>query len=172
MKARIAPPQTLLHELLRYDGETGKFYWRKDMNYNSKAGSEAGGFSPAGYSRILIKGYGQVFSHRLAWVYNHGHLDTDQEIDHIDGNPANNRMNNLRLATSSQQKQNKSVQSNNRCGLKGAYFHSWRTGKKWRTQIKTEKGLIFLGYFATAEEAHEAYKCAALHYFGEFARVA
>jgi hypothetical protein len=113
-----------------------------------------------------------VAAHRLAWVYVHGSIPDGMEIDHKDCDPTNNRLDNLRLATSSQQKQNKRVQSNNRAGLKGAYYHACRTGKKWRSQIKVGQRLIFLGYFHTAEEAHEAYAAAAAEHFGEFARVA
>lgn len=166
------PPQQLLHDLLIYDGRLGKFFWRKSPKYDIQAGSEAGCVARNGYIRIGISGYGQLAAHRLAWVYNHGSLDVDQEIDHIDGNPANNRMINLRLATSSQQKMNKRVQSNNRSGLKGAYYHACHKGKKWRSQIKVGERLIFLGYFHTAEDAHEAYKAASAHYYGEFARAA
>ena len=102
----------------------------------------------------------------------HGLTIGGAEIDHIDGNPSNNAIANLRLATSSQQKQNKRVQSNNRSGLKGAFYHACRKGKKWRSQIKVGDKLIFLGYFHTPEEAHAAYCEAAREYFGEFARTA
>jgi hypothetical protein len=101
-----------------------------------------------------------------------GSIPADMEIDHADGNPSNNRLSNLRLATSSHQKRNKRVQSNNRSGLKGAFWHGCHKGKKWRSQIKVGKRLIFLGYFHTAEEAHVAYSRAAKEHFGEFARVA
>lgn len=115
-------------------------------------------------------------AHRLAWIYVHGLTIGGAEIDHIDGNPANNAIANLRLATSTQQKQNKRVQSNNRSGLKGAYYHACHKGKKWRSQIKVDRDgqkiLVFLGYFETAQQAHEAYAAAAIKYFGDFARVA
>ena len=74
-----------------------------------------------------------------------------------------------RLATSSQQKQNRKIQSNNRSRLKGAYYHACRPGMKWRSQIKVGGCLKFLGYYETAREAHEAYKRAAFVEFGEFA---
>ncbi len=97
------------------------------------------------------------------------------EIDHKDTDPSNNRLDNLRLATSQEQKRNKKVQSNNRSGLKGAYYHACRKGKKWRSQIRIGPGrenLIFLGYYDTALEAHMAYRSAAIRHFGEFARAA
>lgn len=70
--------------------------------------------------------------------------------------------------SSSQQKMNKSVQSNNRSGLKGAYYHACRKGKKWRSQIKHDGRLEFIGYFDTAQEAHEAYLSRSNELFGEF----
>jgi hypothetical protein len=121
---------------------------------------------------IGAPGHAQMGAHRLAWIYMYGPTIGGAEIDHIDGNPANNAIANLRLATSRQQKQNKRAQSNNRSGLKGAYYHACHKGKKWRSQIKVGDVLIFLGYFHTAEEAHAAYGEAALDYFGEFARTA
>jgi len=172
MKFNPLPPQKLLHDLLRYDGTTGDFYWREFARFDRPAGSVAGSVTKLGYVRICIKGYGQLGAHRLAWVYNYGCIPEGMEIDHADNNPSNNRMSNLRLATSSQQKMNKRVQSNNRSGLKGAYYHAAHKGKKWRSQIRVEDRLVFIGYFETPNEAHEAYKEAAEFYFGEFARTA
>jgi hypothetical protein len=94
------------------------------------------------------------------------------EIDHVDGDPINNRLGNLRLATSAQQKMNKRVQSNNKSGLKGAFYHACRDGKKWRSQIKVSGQVLFLGYHQTPEDAHAAYAAAAAKHFGEFSRVA
>lgn len=165
------PPQELLHDLLRYDGMTGIFYWRNPKAAWIKPGSVAGS-TKRNYRCIGIAGYGQLQAHRLAWIYEFGKLDEFQEIDHKDGNGMNNRMSNLRLATSSQQKMNRRIQYNNRSGLKGAYYHACHKGKKWRSQIKFEGRILFLGYYHTPEEAHAAYRAAATHYFGEFARAA
>lgn len=172
MNNSILPPQQLLHDLLFYDGKTGDFYWRTSPKYNIPAGTKAGCSRANGYVFIGIRGYRQIGAHRLAWVYNHGEIPDGYEIDHINCDPSDNRMINLRLATSSQQKQNKRVQSNSRSGLKGAYYHACHKGKKWRSQIKVDGRYIFLGYYHTAEEAHEAYKAASVHYYGEFARAA
>lgn len=124
------------------------------------------------YIRIKVPGYKQIGAHRLAWIYVHGLTIGGAEVDHKDCNPSNNAIDNLRLATSVEQKRNKRVQSNNKAGLKGAYYHACRAGKKWRSQIKVGEDLIFLGYFQTAEEAHAAYGEAAAKHFGEFARSA
>jgi hypothetical protein len=152
---------------------TGVFTWKKDGDRGGprRAGRVAGHKRKTGYVFISVGGFRPIGAHRLAWVYMYG-AALIGEIDHIDGNPSNNAIANLRPATSSQQKQNKRVQSNNRSGLKGAFYHACHKGKKWRSQIKVGETLHFLGYFHTPEEAHEAYAAAAREYFGEFARAA
>lgn len=163
------PPKELILSLLRYDPESGDFYWIKNPSpARAYAGMKAGGKRTDGRTRIGIRGYGQVFSYRLAWICEKGPIPDGMEVDHIDGDPTNNRLENLRLATSSQQKMNRGVQVNNRSGLKGAYFHACHKGKKWRSQIKVGKKLVFLGYFHTAMEAHLAHKDASIKHFGEF----
>lgn len=170
---RKLPSQKHLHEWLSYDPETGIFRWIKEPRpCRPLLGEIAGTKRRFGYLFLQVRGFSQIGAHRLAWIYVHGMTIGGAEIDHIDGNPSNNAIGNLRLATSSQQKQNRKVQSNNRSGLKGAYYHACRRGKKWRSQIKVGDELIFIGYFSTAEEAHAAYCDAAHLYFGEFARVA
>lgn len=167
------PTQAILREWFIYDSETGIFVWRKEpRKIGPYLGKVAGHTRKTGYVFIGVPGFGLLGAHRLAWIYMHGLTIGGAEIDHIDGNPSNNAIANLRLATSSQQKQNKCVQSNNRSGLKGAFYHACRPGKKWRSQIKVGEKLHFLGYFETAEQAHEAYKAAAKEHFGEFARLA
>jgi len=167
------PSQAILREWLHYEPDTGVFRWKKEPRPERPLmGSIAGTVKKTGYRFIKVRGFDQIGAHRLAWIFVNGLTIGGAEIDHIDGNPANNAIKNLRLATSSQQKQNKRVQSNNRSGLKGAYYHACRKGKKWRSQIKVVNELKFLGYFDTAEEAHAAYQKAAAHHFGEFARVA
>lgn len=170
---RKLPKQSFVREWLDYDPITGIFRWRKQPGCARRVvGCVAGTKRNGTYVLIRLGEYGQLAAHRLAWIYVHGIEIGGSEIDHIDGNPSNNAISNLRLATSSQQKQNRRVQSNNRSGLKGAFYHACHKGKKWRSQIKVGDTLIFLGYFHTPEEAHEAYADAALQYFGEFARVA
>lgn len=167
------PTQETLREWFDYDQETGTFRWVKEPRpIRPCLGKVAGTTRPNGYVFISVPGFGQIGAHRLAWIYVHGLTIGGAEIDHRDTNPSNNAISNLRLATSSEQKQNKKVQSNNRSGLKGAYYHACHKGKKWRSQIRVRDRLIFLGYFHTAQEAHEAYGRAALEHFGEFARAA
>lgn len=168
------PAQSHLHEWFDYNPLTGIFVWKKVHYSNARLLSQPAGTlnKTTGYVLIGVPGFGQIGAHRLAWIYVYGLTIGGAEIDHRDTVRSNNAIGNLRLATSTQQKQNRGAQSNNRVGLKGAYFHASRKGMQWRSQIKVGKRLIFLGYFRTAEEAHEAYGRAAIEHFGEFARIA
>lgn len=172
MSNRI-PSQELLREWLDYDEQTGIFRWKKARQTGGRMrAGDVAGTRRGKYIFIGVAPFSQIGAHRLAWIYVHGVTIGGAEIDHKDCNPTNNSIGNLRLATSSQQKQNRGAQSNNQCGLKGAFYHAAHKGKKWRSQIKVGDRLIFLGYFHTAEEAHEAYGRAAIEHFGEFARTA
>lgn len=95
-------------------------------------------------------------------------LLSDEYADHIDGNGLNNRRSNIRLATASQNSMNQKRNTQNTTGFKGVSFSKEK--QLFRANITVQKRTKHLGYFRTAEEAHEAYKNAATIYFGEFAR--
>ena len=88
-------------------------------------------------------------------------------VDHIDGNPLNNRRCNLRLATKAENNRNVSMRRDNTSGFKGVSRVS--EGNKWMAKIGVNGRQIFLGRFDTAEQAHEAYCAAAVLHFGDFA---
>ena len=89
-------------------------------------------------------------------------------IDHQDGNGLNNRRNNLRLATSSQNNCNSRIRIDNTSGLKGIFLVK-KTGK-WRARITVNKKENHLGYFLSKKEAYAAYCAASDKYHGEFGR--
>jgi HNH endonuclease len=93
-------------------------------------------------------------------------------IDHRDGNPLNNRRDNLRICTRSQNKANSKLYRNNQSGFKGVSFVKARHRLPWLACVYHNRKRIDLGWFATPAEAHEAYKVGALRIFGEFARFA
>ena len=95
---------------------------------------------------------------------------TGMHVDHRDGNPLNNRRDNLRLCTRSQNKANSKLYRNNRSGFKGVIEVPGR--RKWQASIYRDRRQIYLGRFSTPEQAHEAYKAAAVEIYGEFARFA
>jgi len=88
------------------------------------------------------------------------------EVDHLDHNGLNNKRDNLRVCTSSQNKQNMRVRRDNKLGIKGVYYN--KKERKYYAQIKLEKR-IWLGSYNTAEEANAAYQKAANKLFKEFA---
>jgi hypothetical protein len=91
----------------------------------------------------------------------------DVEIDHKDHNGLNNRRENIRMATPSQNSQNAGARTGSVSGKKGVSLHS-KTGL-WRARINVDRREYSLGYFRTPEEAHAAYIAAAKEKHGEFA---
>lgn len=91
-------------------------------------------------------------------------------VDHINLDGLDNRRENLRLASQSQNQANRGRNKNNRAGFKGV---SWsKSHHKWRASIQKNSIDYHLGYFCDLKEAAAAYAAAATKYFGEFARTA
>ena len=163
----------LVRSILDYDPETGVLTWRARTDMRSQwnarfAGKVAGYRNSNGYLRIWINGR-QINAHRIAWLWMTGEWPKKQ-IDHKDGNRANNRFDNLREATNAQNMANRPVQKNNACGVKGVCWANRRN--KWRAQIHVKSKNIFLGHFDSIEDAASAYAMASEKLHGEFSRVA
>jgi hypothetical protein len=105
-------------------------------------------------------------AHRIVYALHHGRDPYPLEVDHINRNPLDNRPENLRVATRSENASNKGVQANNKSGHRGVTFCR-KTGK-WQAQIGHNKKCIFLGRFATPQEASEARNRAEKQIHGEF----
>ncbi len=88
------------------------------------------------------------------------------QIDHEDTDPFNNREKNLREATNQQNSANSRIAKNNTTGFKGVCYY--KRDNNYQASIMVNRKKIHLGYFDTAEEAHEAYCEAGRKYFGEF----
>lgn len=141
-------PAALLKELLRYEYETGMFYWaKKTSKYSSsEIGQVAGSVDKHGYTRIMINGY-RYQAHRLAWLYVHGdYPDAEQPfIDHINGNRSDNRIVNLKASSGAENNRNVRIQSNNTSGVNGVrrYEKINPSGKiytYWRAFWRDENG--------------------------------
>jgi hypothetical protein len=108
---------------------------------------------------IKFSGIGYL-AHRLAWLFGHGEDPGEMLVDHINGDPLDNRLSNLRLATTTENMWNiQQAQSLSRSGIRGVY-QSKQSGK-WVAAIYTNNKKRHLGVFPTAELAAAAYQEAA-----------
>jgi len=141
----------LLRSILKYNRSTGDFVWLVDSGARKCKGKVAGtpGVDhPCVYISYKRRKY---LAHRLAWLYVHG-VWPEETVDHKDGNPGNNRLKNLRLATRSQQREN---QHKTKGG--NPYVGVYNVLRKGKPKVQAQINGRHLGYFATPEIAREAY---------------
>lgn len=150
-----------LRRLFSYNPNTGVLTWKISTSKKRLAGTTAGVTRQDGYKRVGInkKDY---YVHRIAWAITYGKWPT-RGVDHINGEPSDNRIVNLREANQSQNIANSKCKS----GTKGV---STARGGRYRAQIMVNYKYIHLGTFLTIEEAKAAYNQAASEYFGEYRR--
>jgi hypothetical protein len=163
-----------LAQILEYNPSTGQFLWKPrvpDM-FNAAhpiRACAAWNASHAGQRAFITEGHGgyltttifgrRVMAHRAAWCLGQQvDIGPGLLIDHINGDPKDNRLSNLRLSTPSQNMQNAAKR---KAGLRGAVFH--KGSGKWQASIR-----LHLGTFDTEAEAAAAYEAAAERLHGEF----
>lgn len=144
-----------IRSVLTFDREIGIFRWRESRSH-VRGGDLAGCRQTSGYISIQIDGH-RYMAHRLAWIYVSGQWSV-KEIDHIDGNKANNAFSNLREATRAENNRNTSS--------KGYTFV--KKLKKFRAQIVFNRQHYELGLFEREEDARAAYVAGSRRLFGEF----
>ena len=144
--------------LLDYDPKTGIFRWLVNRQ-RIKMGAVAGTIDHYGYIVIMVNGT-NLKAHRLAWLYTHG-VWPEQQIDHINGVKADNRIANLRDVPQSMNQHNQvRTKKNNTSGFCGV---SWeKRDKRWRAMIMVNGRKQHIGLFDTPEAAHAAYLAAKL----------
>jgi hypothetical protein len=158
--------QVQLRKQLRYDPRTGWFTWRTQPNGRVPEGRRAGTIKTRGNREIKIDG--KLYqSGRLAFFYMDGRWPKN-DVDHRNGNPADDRWTNLRKATRSQNAANQRQWGKKISGLpKGVY----QQGRRYYARIKVDQTVIHLGGFDEVAEAQDAYAAAAKKHFGQFARI-
>lgn len=145
--------QDELKARLHYNPETGVFTWldnpeRPDHWRNRYPGTEAGTLHKLGYRGISISKK-RYYAHRLAWLYVYGYMP--KEIDHIDGNPSNNRLSNLRAADRNINMKNLCRNSVNKSGKTGVCWDKERG--KWMAYINVDGSRVKSKRFANREDA-------------------
>ena len=141
-----------LIEIRSYNPETGIFSHRVP-NRNVKVGDPAGAIDSDGYINMSVDGT-YYRAHRLAWLYVHGCWPAEQ-IDHINGCRADNRIVNLREATNTENGQNRAVSKNNKAKRPGVTWNTTRS--KWQAEICANKQRRYLGSFDCPDKASAAY---------------
>jgi hypothetical protein len=156
--------QELVNELFSY--MDGALYWKKDKG-RIKAGTRAG--TPRTKGHIQVQVNQKLYrEHQLVWLMFTGNYPT-KIIDHINGIPDDNRIENLRLATNSENLANRGKPKNNTSGYKGVYLHNQT--KKWVASIMHQGKKHSLGCYNTPQEAHLAYSKACITLNKEFAKL-
>ena len=176
MAIRDLPNVAYLRECLDYGPDTGEFRWRErprehfhrewvwkwwNCRYARKPINNA---RLDGYCHIII-GRTRYYAHRCAWLLIHGE-PVPNILDHIDGNPGNNRISNLRPSTKGRNTINAKVRRDSRTGIKGVYPHH----RKFGVNIWHEGKHHHLGLFGTLKEAAAVRRRAEERLQGEFAR--
>ena len=134
----------------------GMLLRKKLRNTRWKAGSRAGSLNKNGYRMVNINSVGYL-EHRVIWTIVNGEIPEGAQIDHIDGNTTNNKIENMRLALNGYKDngQNLKTMSSNTSGYSGVSWNN--SANKWASRIGIDGKRKFIGYFDTAEEAHNAY---------------
>lgn len=157
--------QEELKELLIYEPETGYFFWLQPKQGRPKD-KPAGYKTTGGYYTLVINGV-KFSSHRLAWFYMTGNWPKEY-IDHKDGDPGNNKWNNLREATAQQNSQNKKRKYGSASGIKGVVKNYMND--TWEVHMNCNGKVISRGPYYSYQLACREYDRIAKENFGEFAR--
>lgn len=163
--ARNDLSQEYIKSILEYVPETGIFRWKVALARRITIGDVAGVRAEKGRIKIGIKNR-EYKAHRLAWLYMTGKWPV-QEIDHINGKQDDNRWQNLRAASSSENLMNRKVPVNNKSGHKGVFY--WQKRKKWIAYIKAGTKRKHIGVYTSKKEAVAAREAAAFILHGKFA---
>ena len=155
----------IVREFLDYDHETGELTWRNRdrkwfktdrafSTWNSRyAGTSAlAADNGQGYLRGQMLGK-YLFAHRVAYAHSHGAWP-EQEVDHINHNPSDNRICNLRECSHQDNNRNQSIRSDNSSGHTGVHWD--KKGKHWQARITKNGRYVNLGCFETKGQAIRA----------------
>lgn len=143
----------------------GNLYWNNPTSYRFKKGDLAGSKGKNGYLRVRVntKPYSV---HRVIYEMLIGPIPKGCLIDHMDQDKSNNKINNLRVCSNSENQKNRGRTKTNSTGYKGVTFN--KEANKYRATITLDGVNVSLGHFSTAKEASLVYELRAKEEFGEF----
>ncbi|MGN6768265.1 MAG: HNH endonuclease [Rhizobiaceae bacterium] len=180
MAAKPLPSPEVLRQLLRYEPETGKLFWRKRKvelfpsdracnSWNARyAGQEAlFKIEEYGYRRGMIFGRMHL-AHRVIWAMHNDRWPAAQ-VDHVNGDRLDNKIENLREATPQENSCNRRSHRNGTSRFLGVYHH--KVTGKWAATIASKGNVLHLGLFSSEREAAIAYDTAARDKHGAFAHL-
>lgn len=130
----------------------GVLRWRENQK-RIKAGTLAGNVNQSGYVRIKYRGE-KFLAHRIVWEMYNGSIPEGMQVDHINHDRTDNRIENLRLVNANESGKNQKASVRNKSGVVGV---SWKKSKnKWHSQIMVNGKQIHLGFFDNIDEAKKA----------------
>lgn len=151
-----------LHSLFVY--ANGEIYWKNPISKRTQKGDKAGSIDGNGYLQTGINNKNYK-NHRIIFCMFNGFLPTI--IDHIDGNPLNNKIENLREVTKSQNSLNAKLSKANTSGVKNVTWETTR--QKWRVQVYLKGKRVYSNRFDNLELAELVATEARNKYHGEYA---
>ena len=152
----MKPTKEYLRTRFAYKRKTGELIWKTHLRKARYVGTVAGTDGADGYRTVCLDRRQQKL-HRLIWIFFNGDIPDGFQIDHIDGDKHNNRIENLRLATRNQNMWNRKA--------KGYRFKD----NRFEVQLRHFGKYIYVGTFKTEDEAKEAYRAKCIELRGEFA---
>lgn len=157
-----------VREILSYDPETGLLTWKVRTSNRMRIGQVAGTVGKHGYVTISIR-YKKYTAQRIIWLIVTGKWPEGM-IDHRDTVRSNNRWENLREASQSQNACNSKTPSDNASGVKGVAYN--KRDRNWMAYINKDGRRVYLGTYPDKAQAAAARNRAAPKYHGDFARSA
>lgn len=142
----------------------GDLFWKKSHKKHL-VGAVAGTVKRSGYRLVQVSGK-LILAHRIVWAIHHGKFP-DLSVDHINQDKDDNRIENLRLATVSQQQMNMAPTSSNKSGLRGVFWK--RDKKKWEVTLYKDGVAHYGGRYGKIEDAKKAQERMRSDLFGDFA---
>jgi hypothetical protein len=151
------PSQQEIVRVFRYDPNTGRLFWRDSEHVTKRMRGKPALMARASNGYLFGSYKGQYLAqHRVVWKLLNG--SDPVEIDHIDGDPTNNRIENLRSVYHAENCRNRKRYSHNTSGVSGVSWNA-RAGR-WYAYIHIEKRMKNLGMFMSKDEAIAARKAA------------